>query len=263
MSDTKLPLNAIIIDDEPANRSLLTGLLGRFCPQVAVIGEAGDIQVGLELILERKPNLLFLDICMPDGNGFELLDQLIEIGSETATIFTTAFDNYAVRAFRYSALDYLLKPIHPAQLKQSVKRFERQKEREWQLKSMKHAVNILGNPDEDIMSIIIRSTSGHTKVNIADIIHCEADGNYTTLNLQNGNSIVASKSLKEFDKMLAQYNFLRVHQSHLINMEMFSQYVRNKDAGGGNVVLKNGTKVPVSRNRKKNLMVQIRQKQAI
>lgn len=251
-------ITALIIDDEDGNRAFLLSLLNTYCPHVKVIGEAQNIQEGLKLIKKLQPNLLFLDILMPKGNGFELLDRMEDKNDKVQVIFTTAHDQYAVRAFRYSAQDYLLKPIHPIQLQECVKRASSYKKKVEQLERIKYIHHILEEKSEPISSIIIRSLSGQTKVIIEDIIRCEADGNYTLFHLADQSSIVASKSLKEFDELLSPFRFLRVHQSHLINLNKFVKYSRNRDSGGGHVIMKNGDVVEVSRSKKKTLLQNIK-----
>jgi len=250
-------MTAVIIDDEDGNRAFLLGLLKTYCPHVKVIGEAQNIQEGLKLIQRLQPNLLFLDILMPKGSGFELLDRLEDENDKIQVIFTTAHDQYAVRAFRYSAQDYLLKPIHPIQLQECVERASTQKEKIEQLERIKYIHDILGDKPEPISSIIIRSWSGQTKIIINGIIRCEADSNYTLIHLADKASIVATKSLKEFDELLSPFRFLRVHQSHLINLNKFEKYSRNKDTSGGHVILTNGDIVEVSRSKKKVLLQSI------
>lgn len=250
-------ITAVIIDDEAGNRAFLAGLLKIHCPQVKVVGEAQNVEEGLKAIQELQPNLLFLDILMPKGSGFELLDRLEDKNEKMQVVFTTAYDQYAVRAFRYSAQDYLLKPIHPVQLVECVARASSQKEKIEQLERIKNIHHIIGKKSKSISNIIIRSLSGQTKIVIQDIVRCEADGNYTLLHLTGHPPILASKSLKEFDELLSPFQFLRVHQSHLINLNEFVKYFRNKNASGGEVLLRNGDVVAVSRSKKKVLLQRI------
>jgi len=247
-------MTAVIIDDEYGNISFLSGLLHSYCPKVQVVAEAQNIQEGLTVLKERKPDILFLDIQMPRGNGFDLLDQLDDRNENLQVIFTTAYDQYAVRAFQYSAQDYLLKPIHPKQLVQCVDRASKEKEKLDQLERIKHIHLLYSKKEEAISSVIIRSLSGQIKIQIDDIIRCEADGNYTIFKIKEQSSIIATKSLKEYDILLRPFGFLRIHQSHLIHRNFFVKYIPNKDAGGGHVLLSNGDKIPVSRSKKKMLL---------
>ncbi|MFT5824285.1 MAG: two-component system LytT family response regulator [Crocinitomix sp.] len=252
-------ITAIIIDDEAGNIELLTGLLNTHCSWVSITGSCNNIEKGIEMIQECEPNILFLDIRMPKGSGFELLDRLNGSYKKMQVIFTTAFDEYAVRAFRYSAQDYLLKPIHPKQIIESVTRASNEKERTDQFERINHIGAMLQIKENAIPSIILRTLTGQVKVFINDIIRCEADGNYTLIFLKETPRIVATKSLKEFDKLLSPFNFLRVHQSHLISLSEFTGYTRNKDTGGGQVALKNGDRVEVSRSKKKILLQTIKE----
>lgn len=250
-------ITAIIIDDEDGNREFLAGLLKIYCPWVQLVGEANSATSGLTIVQSLQPNILFLDVRMPKGSGFELLDRL-ELNNETQVIFVTAHDQYAVRAFRYSAQDYLLKPILPKQLIESVVRAGETKDKKDQLARIQHINSIIGQKEDVLSSIVIRSTTGQVKIKISEIVRCQADGNYTLIFVNDlKRPIVATKSLKEFDELFLTFDFLRIHQSHLVNMKMFSKYVRNKDSGGGRMYLINGDQVDVSRSKKKILLARI------
>lgn len=247
-------ITAVIIDDEKGSRDFLSSLLETYCPWVKILGQASNIKKGLKLFLEQKPNILFLDIRMPKGSGFELLDQLESYQGKLKVIFTTAFDEFAVQAFRYSAQDYLLKPIHPLHLKKSVEKVGEEIEKVEQLVRLEHIYSILDDAEEKITTILLRSPNGQSKIELNNIVRFEADGNYTIVFLKNQKPLIAAKSLKEFDDLLTPFKFLRVHQSHLINLNMFQRYLRNKDSSGGKVELKNGDCVDVSRSKKKILL---------
>lgn len=253
MNNEKVSIRAVIVDDEKGNREFLSGLLKTYCPWVNIVGEAGNIITGAEVVKKQRPELLFLDIRMPGGDGFEMLDDLYRLKFEIAVIFTTAFDDYAVRAFRYSAQDYLLKPIHPLQLKESLEKVHLRISKAEQFERLKHIHGILKQSDENISSILLTTSSGQQKANVSNIVRCEASGNYTLVYLERQRPIMATKSLKEFDELLEPFNFFRAHQSHLVNIAKLVRYIRNKDSGGGKVELDNGDIVEVSRSKKKAL----------
>ena len=251
-------IQALIIDDEPGNREFLIGLIADYCPEIKILGEAHDLTSGVEAIKEHRPDLVFLDIQMPGGSGFDLLDQMSTTSLHFEVIFTTAFDQYAIQAFRYSALDYLLKPIHPLQLTEAISKVRIRKEKAEQLERLKNFRDIMDGKQEKISHIILTSANGQQRAEISDIIRCEADRNYTRIYMKNDKRIVATRSLKEFDELLTPFGFLRIHQSHLINLKMFQTYHRPKDSGGGMVELSDGSRLEVSRGKKKILLEAIR-----
>lgn len=241
-------LNTVIIDDEERSRQTLRQMLSLFCENVQIIGEAKDVRTGVELITIVKPDLVFLDIKMPDGNGFDLLKAL-----ETKNfnlIFTTAYDQYAIKAFKFNAIDYLLKPIDTDELKAAVKKAENNA-----VANVSNVDNLLSNlkdQDKEDHKIILSTSEGIHIIRVKNIIRCQADDYYTNFYLNDGRKIMISKTLKENEELLADYNFIRPHRSHLINIAYIKKYVKSD---GGYIVLADGTKVPVSR-RKKDVMME-------
>ena len=238
-------IKALVIDDEQNGRNTLIGMLNSHCPEIEVIGQANSVKTGVELVNELQPNLIFLDIEMPDGTGFDLLSQLNSLDLEV--VFVTAFEKYAVRAFQFSAIDYILKPINPALLKTAVEKAKKAKS----VDELRLKIDALLGNSEKLEKIVLPTAEGTYIVKIENIIRCLADNNYTIFYLNDGNNITVSKTLKEYSETLENHNFFRTHQSHLINLEYVERFV-NTD--GGYLVMKGGDQVVVSRRRKKLLM---------
>jgi len=241
-------LNTVIIDDEEKSRQTLRQMLSLFCENVQIIGEAKDVRTGVELLSIVKPDLVFLDIKMPDGNGFDLLRNLKTRNFNL--IFTTAYDQYAIKAFKFSAIDYLLKPIDTDELKAAVKKAENNPVAN--VSKVDNLLTNLNDPKKEDQKIILSTAEGMHIIKIKNIIRCQADDYYTNFYLNDGRKIMISKTLKENEELLADYNFIRPHRSHLVNIAYIKKYVKSD---GGYIVLADGTQVPVSR-RKKDVMVE-------
>lgn len=246
-------LNAIIVEDMPQACQALEAELALHCPEVRLIGTANSIVQAAKLIRQVAPDIIFLDILLGDGTGFDLLEIFPELKAQI--IFVTASDEFAIRAFRYAAIDYLLKPVDPQQLKSAVQRALRQQSHSHQepLELLREAIR---QPD-----ILPDRLSLHTQerilvVTISDIIRCESDGNNTWFFLKGGEKILVTRTLKQFDQMLEKHHFIRVHQSHLVNLHYLHEYVK-KD--GGYLSLKNGDHIPVAQ-RKKQEVIELLQK---
>jgi two-component system LytT family response regulator len=235
-------LKAIIIDDEIRSISVLTEILNQSNDSIEVVGTALNVKAGIDLIKKTQFDILFLDIEMPDGTGFDLLDALDEINFDI--IFITAFNQYAIKAFRYAALDYLMKPINPIELRESIEKVKNNKNKE-----VKNRINLLLENHKDnnqFEKLAIATTEGVFYFDVANIIRCQAEGSYTRVFVEGKKSIIASKSIKEYENLLPQY-FFRVHKSHLINSNFVIKF-----NGGENsfVLLKDRSEISVSRRRK-------------
>jgi two-component system LytT family response regulator len=233
-------LRTLIIDDETPVRKTLSGLLERTCPQVKLVGEAYSVQSGIKTIREKSPDLVMLDIKMDDGTGFDLLSHFEFINFKI--IFITAYEEYALKAFEFSAIDYILKPVNPEKLSEAVTRTEilKKSDFEIQLNALKENFN---NPGSSNKKIILKNMESIFLFNSDDIVHCESDGSYTVFQTVDDQRIVISKNLKEYDALLSGSGFLRVHRSHLINLKHIKRFDK---LNGGYVVMSNGTQVPVS-----------------
>lgn len=245
-------LNPIIIDDERNSRETLREMLVRYC-KLAVIGEADGVQSGIEAIEKLQPNLVFLDIKMNDGTGFDMLRKINKRNFQV--IFTTAFDQYAINAIRFSALDYLLKPIDIEELKLSVERARLAIQKETHTDENPQMETLLQNVNNSgkLQKIVLSTSEGMHIVDIDTIIRCEADDYYTHIHMKDRKPIMISRTLKEIESMLAGNSFIRSHKSHLVNINFIKTYVKSD---GGYLILKNGENVPVSR-RKKDTMSQV------
>ncbi|MFK7950490.1 MAG: LytR/AlgR family response regulator transcription factor [Saprospiraceae bacterium] len=234
-------IRSLIVDDEQDNRLTMHALLTQYCKGVEVVGEAGTVKEAVTKINELKPDLVFLDIEMPFENGFQLFKYFTDIHFEV--IFTTAYDEYAVQAFRYSAIDYLLKPIDLQDLRESISRIAKDKIQPELNKIRLQTLEY--NLDNSFQKIALPVVNGFEFINTADIIHLEADSNYTIVNTTNGKYVV-SKTLRDFEVMLKTSNFFRVNRSHLINLKFLKRYIKNK---APLIELTNGTqiKLPLAR----------------
>jgi len=240
-------IRALLLDDDAGIRSYLCELLRSAHPEVEVIGEADNITTGRRLITELKPDLLFLDVEMPGGSGFELLKQLGTWPFEV--IFTTGFQRYAIQAIRFSALDYLLKPVQPEELHTSLQRFkDRHPEQEQRTDVQKQFIANLNEPDEKAMKLTLSAGDRTYFISPTEVTHCTADDNYTELHTSDGKRFVSARTLKDYEDMLAPIGFLRVHRSTLVNKAQITHL------DDGHVVLKNKVRVEISRRKREEVM---------
>jgi two-component system LytT family response regulator len=236
-------LNTILIDDEKSAIQTLAIELEAYCPEVRVIGSYQDPQEGLQALRNQKPDLLFLDIEMPVLNGFELLQKLPVLHFDI--VFVTAYDQFAIKAFEFNAIDYLLKPIRKTKLVQAV-----QKVLDRQLQSLdKNGLealiqNIKVQSHTGLEQIALPTSDGFSMVHVNDIAYLQADSNYTWVYLANQKKHLIAKTLKDMEGMLDFQQFFRSHKSYLVNFNHVDRYVRGQ---GGYLVLKDGTQIPVAR----------------
>lgn len=242
-------ISTVIVDDEVNGRENLVNLIFKFCPDIQIVGMASSVDEAIVMIKDKNPDLIFLDIEMPFKNGFDLLELVNPITFDV--IFTTAFDHYAIRAIKFSALDYLLKPIDIEELKLSVSKLIQKKAAKES--STKNFELLLSNMKvrNKLQKIAVPTLDGLIFVNIMDIIRCEADNNYTRIFVVNSDAILVSKTLKDYEDMLAGMNFFRIHHANLINLQHVKKYIRGE---GGFVVLSDNISVEVSRRRKNEFL---------
>jgi two-component system LytT family response regulator len=242
-------IKAILVDDEVHCLDTLSMLLKDFCPKYRSSKNAVRQKAALEAIEKFKPSLVFLDIEMPAMNAFEMLEQFDEI--PFSVVFTTSYDQYAIKAIRFSALDYLLKPIDPKELIASVHKVEVQQKLPSN-EQFQMLLNQVNHKETGFKKIAVPTLEGFELIPAEQILRCEADDNYTHLFLKNKQKIVASRTLKEVEEQLQEFSyFVRIHHSYLVNINEVTKYVRGE---GGYVVMSDGTAVNVSRSRKEALL---------
>jgi len=235
-------MKAIIVDDEIANRENLQGLLHTYAPDVQVCAVAENIDEAVKAINYHRPELLFLDIQIHGQLGFDLLKQLDAINFEI--IFVTAYNQYGIQAVKFAALDYLLKPIDIDELTAAIDKARKAIQQRKKNERLGYLLEYLKD-DNQVKPRIALPMFGETRyVNIADIVRCEADNTYTKFALLSGEKVLVSKTLKEYADMLAGHNFVRAHQTHLVNMTHIKSWLRED---GGSLLLTDGTKIPVSK----------------
>ena len=242
-------IKAIIVDDELGARESLSKMIEKNCKQIEVVAKVDSMLSAFEAITNKEPDLVFLDIEMPNGNAFDLLEKFKSINFNI--IFTTAYDHYAIKAIKFSAIDYILKPIDPEELITAVKRFEEHRGQKDSLD--KQFKTLLSNvrPENKLKKVGIPDGDGLIFINLSDIIRCDSDGNYTFFILTTGKKIIASRTLGEYEQMFADENFFRIHRSHLINLEHVKKYIKGE---GGYVVMTDNSQVEVSRRNKTDFL---------
>lgn len=238
-------IKSVIIDNEKKSRKTLSNFLLKYCKNVEVLGEADGVATGVELIKKENPELVFLDIEMTDGTGFKLLESFEDI--QFSVIFVTAYSAYAIKAFQISAIAYLLKPINPQELIEAIEKCQK----DIGLKGIHNKLEVLLGNQSSVKKIAFPTSEGIELVKLNQIVNCEADDNYTSIFLANEKRILVSKTIKEYDTMLSDFGFFRIHQSHLVNLDYISKFNKND---GGYVVLENGKKLPVSRRNKQEFL---------
>lgn len=243
-------LRAIVIDDIEKIRKENIAIIKSSCPTISIIGQADSVASGIKLIKQLTPDLIFLDVEMADGTGFDLLQKFDPISFKV--IFITGYEDFAIRAFRFSAIDYLLKPLDSKELVEAVKKAEESMTKEVLDLKLHNLFSNLERP-KNLQKLILKTADKIYSINIQDIVNCESDGNYTTFHFVNVPKLVVSTNLKEYESLLSPHNFFRTHRSHLINMAYFDHFIRSE--GGNTIIMKNKTAVPLSVRKKEEFMV--------
>ncbi len=244
-------IRTIIVDDEKGARESLAKMAEKYCPHIEVIAKADSMKTAYEAINELNPDLVFLDIEMPNGNAFDLLEKFKEIDFEI--IFTTAYDHYAIKAIKFSAIDYILKPIDPEELVQAVNRLENKVGQKELLNKKFTALLSNLKPENKIKKVAVIEGDGIMFVNISEIIRCEAANNFALFILTDKREVVGTRSLSEYEQLLSEENFMRVHRAHLINLNHIKKFKQIKGEGG-TVIMIDDSKVEVSRRSKQELL---------
>jgi two-component system, LytTR family, response regulator len=245
-------LKALIVDDEYQGRSFMQRILEKEHPDVEVVGQASTIEETVSNIQNHNPNLVFLDVILGAENAFELFARIQNVNFDI--IFTTAHNEYAVKAFKINALDYLLKPIDLQELSDAIEKVKTRLEKEATRTSglqLENLANILKSVNKSVDKLAIPSSDGFIMVQLSDIIFCESDGNYTIFNLTNNRKLTSSYTLRQYDDMLSTQDFFRAHKSYLINLSHINRYLKSD---GGLIMMSNGKTVELSRRNKEKLM---------
>ncbi|MCB0806513.1 MAG: response regulator transcription factor [Bacteroidales bacterium] len=244
-------LKTIIVDDEPDAVNFISSLVTEYCPKLEISGTAMSVKEGKKLIIEKSPDLVFLDVEMPHGSGFDLLALFPDKSFDV--IFITAFNHYAIRAIKFSAVDYILKPININEFIKAVdKVFDKREAGE---SSSSGFGALLENVKSSLPSkLAIPTSDGMEYLNTKEIIRIEADRSYTWFFLQDGRKLLVSRNLKEYQELLSDRNFFRTHNSHLINLEQVKKYIRHE---GGAIELIDGSQVPISRGKRELFLLQM------
>jgi len=242
-------IRTVIVEDEKNSFLLLTKLLEKYCPSVKIIGTAHNVAEAVKVLNAEKPDLVFMDVNMPDGDGFEVLERVQD--REFAVIFTTAYDRYAMKAFEFSALHYLLKPIDHKELQEAIKRFENSKPENLLESKLKVMADSLSAQPQKIM---VPSSNGLIVVELDDIIRCESTNNYTIFHLKDGKPLMVSKPISSYEEILSDLHFLRIHNKHLINLKYVKRYVKGR---GGYVVMQDDSEADISESKKKEFMLKL------
>lgn len=240
---------AVIIDDEFRSRETLREMLKLYCSDIEVVAEGEDVKSGVKAIRSHNPDLVFLDIKMPDGSGFDLLRQLLPI--EFKLIFITAYEEYAIKAFKFNAIDYITKPVDPDELKSAVSKVSKFINSDNLNEHLKSMLNDYVKPIRaENKKVILKTAEAIYVIDTDDIVRCESNSNYTMFYINDGDKIMVSKSIKEFVDFLEERNFFRVHHSHLINLNFLKRFKKDELF----CVLKDNTEVPVSFRKRNELL---------
>jgi two-component system LytT family response regulator len=249
--NSTIMIRCVLIDDESNSLEMMEWLLKTYCPQVQIEAMCNAAAKGIEAINKYKPDLVFLDIEMPHMNGFDMLEQFDKLSFDV--VFCTAYDQFAIKAFKYSALNYLLKPVDPEDLKETIRRIEEKKTTpsKEQVELLFQNIKQVSKPSTQ--RIALTTGDGMIFVLTQDILYCQAESNYTSVVLAGGKKILVSKVLKEIDETLSGHDFFRIHNSYLINLNHIKKYARGED---GYIVMDDGANISISRSKRQEFMDQ-------
>jgi len=243
------PLKAIIVEDEFHSRETLKGFLREYCPEVQLVDEASSVEDAVHKISSMRPELVFLDIELQTGTGFDVLQRVSHL--DFHLIFTTAFEHYAIKAIKFSSIDYLLKPIDIEELQVAVGKALQLRVQENRQKLVENLLANLQSPASENHKISLSTAEGVEFVPTREILFCEANGAYTQFNLTDGKKLLVSKNLKEYENILQSHRFMRVHNSFLINLDEVKKYIRSE---GGYIVMNNDKQVSLSPTKREDFL---------
>ncbi|WP_109851030.1 LytTR family DNA-binding domain-containing protein [Aquimarina sp. AU58] len=242
-------LTAIIVDDEKHSREALTKLIEEFCQETTVLTTANSVIEAVDKIKNYNPDVVFLDIELQSGIGFDILTQIDTINFEV--IFTTAYEQYAIQAIKFSSLDYLLKPLGIEELKNAIEKAKKKKDQEVYKKQLETLIDNLQQQPK-FNKICLSTADSVEFINIKDIIYCKANGAYTSFILKNNTSLLVSKHLKEYENLLIEQQFMRTHNSFLINLKEVKKFVKSD---GGYIMMNNNDIINISKNKKEKFLI--------
>lgn len=245
-------ITAILIDDDINLRNGMRELLAFYAKDILIVGEADDVPSGVKIIDELKPQVVFLDIQLNDGTGFDILEKLAEKNGKTTShiIFITAHEEYAIKAFRFSALDFLLKPVDIDELELVIGKIRETVEKKDNYAHIDLLLENIRKKVDTYKRIALTTSDGIHLYELSDIIRCEGENNYTTFYIKNSKPVIISKTLKEYEEILEEYGFERIHQKHLINLSYLKSYVKKE---GGFVIMADNVQLPISQRKKERL----------
>ncbi|WP_046756731.1 LytR/AlgR family response regulator transcription factor [Kordia jejudonensis] len=245
-------ITAIIIDDDINLRNGMKGLLKLYAQEIHIIGEADSVKSGVAEMLIKNPQVVFLDIQLTDGTGFDILEHISKTeGKVNANVvFITAHEKYAIKAFRFSALDFLLKPVDPDELQEVITKIKNNLESKQSFSNIDLLLENISKKVDTFKRIALSTSDGIHLYEIGNIIRCESQDNYTKFHIKDQPPVLISKTLKEYDELLSEHGFERIHQSHLINIAYLKAYIRSD---GGYVVMQDGSNLPISQRKKERL----------
>jgi two-component system LytT family response regulator len=245
-------ITALLIDDDSNLRNGMKSLLARYAPDMHIIGEADSVESGIKAMDSLRPQVVFLDIQLGDGTGFDILEQLANKNGKSSShiVFITAHEQYAIKAFRFSALDFLLKPVDPEELEKVIAKINNAVSDNSSYAHIDLLLENIRKKVDNFKRIALSTAEGIHLFEVSDIIRCESEDNYTKFYIKNNKPVLISKTLKEYEDLLTGHGFERIHQSHLINLSYLKSYIK-KD--GGYVIMSDNSHLPISQRKKERL----------
>ncbi|GEP50584.1 sensory transduction protein LytT [Flavobacterium noncentrifugens] len=245
-------ITALLIDDDKHLRKGMKSLLERYASEIIIIGEAESVKTGIIALEKYKPQVVFLDIHLSDGTGFDILEEFAKTNGKMAShiVFITAHEQYALKAFKFSALDFLLKPVDPEELQKTITKIKQTLEKNNSFEHIDLLLENIRKKVDNFKRIALSTSEGIHLFEISDIIRCESQDNYTKFYIKNHKPLLISKTLKEYEELLSEHGFERIHQSHLINLAFLKSYIKTD---GGYVVMADNANLPISQRKKERL----------
>lgn len=245
-------ITAILIDDDKHLRKGMKSLMERYASEIVILGEAESVKTGIVALEKYKPQVVFLDIHLSDGTGFDILEEVSKLHGKINAhiVFITAHEQYALKAFKFSALDFLLKPLDPEELQKTIGKIKETLEKNNSFEHIDLLLENIRKKVDNFKRIALSTSDGIHLFEISDIIRCESQDNYTKFYIKNHKPLLISKTLKEYEELLGEHGFERIHQSHLINLAYLKSYIKND---GGYVIMADNTNIPISQRKKERL----------